>query len=142
MNSLLDKIGEAFDNPGKFLKTLAKICFYLCLIIAVILFIVGVVKIASAVDKYSPLSEVLTYTTEDYVYGLSTGYDWYVNGYMGKIQCKTALYLALSSLACFPLSALGCLVQDISEEKQKLVQINDNIEQLLKKLPSDPDAKE
>ena len=80
----------------------------------------------SAVDEYTPFSEVIAYTAEDYAYGLASGDTWYVNGYLGKVQCKEALFVALASLGTVPLYAFGCLVEDVAAIKEKLVQRQEN----------------
>ena len=109
-----------FENPGKTVQKIAETCFALCLIIAVILFIIGGVRILSEVDSNTTFGEILSYTAEDYARGLSKGYDWLVNGYKGKMQCKTAIYIALGSLSSIPMYAFGCLVEDVAAIREKL----------------------
>lgn len=115
-------MSKIFDCPGASLKSIAKFLFYACLVLAVILFLIGGIKVLSAVDTdgYPTFSEVIAYTAEDYAYGLAKGYDWYVDGYMGKQQCKFAFWVALSSFSAIPLYAFGCLVEDVAEIKEKL----------------------
>lgn len=115
-------MSKIFDNPADSVKCIAKFCFYGCLIVAGILFFIGGGRILSAADEYSPLREVLAYTVDDYARGLAKGYDWYVDGYMGKIQCKTAIYIALASLSSIPLYAFGCLVENVKLIKDKIYQ--------------------
>ena len=115
-------MSKLFYNPGNSVKVIAKFCFYACLVLAVILFLMGGIRFLSAVDEYSPFGEVLAYTAEDYAYGLAKGYDWYVDGYMGKMQCKTAFYVALASFSSIPLYAFGCLIEDVAAIKEKLYQ--------------------
>lgn len=117
---------QLFGNPGKSVQGIAKFCFYACIVLAILLFIGGAIRFMSAVDEYTPFSEVIAYTAEDYAYGLAEGYTWYADGYLGKVQCKIALFVALASLGSVPLYAFGCLVEDVAAIKEKLVQRQEN----------------
>ena len=118
----MDILDILFDDSGHSVKNIAIVCFFLCLVVAAVLILIGSIRILSAVDEYTPFREVLAYTAEDYAYGLERGFDWYVNGYMGKMQCKTALYIALASFCSIPLYAFGCLLENIVAIKKKLYQ--------------------
>ena len=115
-------MSKMFENPGGSLKAIAKFCFYACLILAAILFLIGCIRFLSAVDfdGYPSFAEVASYTIEDYAHGLANEYNWYVDGYLGKMMCKNAIYLALASFGSIPLYAFGCLVEDVAKIKEKL----------------------
>jgi len=109
-------LNKLFENPGKTVKAIAKFCCYACLTLAIILFIIGAVKVLSALsDTGNTLGEELYYCEELYRFGD-------VNGYTGKMLCITAFYFALTSLSSIPLYAFGCLVEDTAAIKEKLQQ--------------------
>lgn len=111
-----------FENPAKSVKGIAKFLFYACLVLAVILFFMGGAKVLSAADGIEDIGEVMAYTAENYAHGLQHGYDWYIDGYIGKTQCKTAIYVAVASFSSIPLYAFGCLVEDVKVIKKSLQQ--------------------
>ena len=112
-----------FENPGKAVQRIALFCFFACILIAVFLFIVGGLRILTQVNSSTSFKEVLSYTAEDYAYGLLYESDQYVNGYEGKMQCKTAIYIALASLSTIPMYAFGRLVEDVGTIKNELYQL-------------------
>lgn len=126
---MLNKLDELFENPGGGVKKIARFCFFILLLIAVVLFILGAIRFMSAVDKYSPFSEVINYTAEDYAYGLAKGYDWYVDGYLGKLQCKTAFFVFLASFSCIPLYAFGELVEEVKTLSSNIAEIKTSLQQ-------------
>ena len=109
-----------FENPGKTVRKITETCFALCLILAAFIFIIGCVRILSEVDSNTTFGEILSCTEEDYARALSKGYDGLVNGYEGKVQCKTAIYIALASLGSIPMYAFGSLVEDVAAIREKL----------------------
>ena len=109
-----------FENPGKTVQKIAETCFALCLILAAFIFIIGCVRILSEVDSNTTFGEILSCTEEDYARALSNGNDDYINGYRGKMQCKTAIYIALASLGSIPMYAFGSLVEDVAAIREKL----------------------
>lgn len=109
-------LNKLFENPGKTVKAIAKFCCYACLTLAIILFIIGAIKVVSAAsDNSTTLGEELFYSEEFYRYGD-------INGYTGKMLCIAAFYFALASLSSIPLYAFGCLVEDTAAIKEKLQQ--------------------
>ena len=119
----MERLEQLFKNPAESVKKIAKFYFYACIVLAILLLISGLIRLMLA---DTPFSEVITYTAEDYAYGLAHGYTRYVNGYLGKVQCKEALFVALASLGTVPLYAFGCLVEDVAAIKEKLVQRQEN----------------
>ena len=111
-----------FKNPGKAVQNIATFFFFACLFVALLLFMIGCVKILIAIDEGTTFREVMEYTAGDYVQGLSAGHNWIVYGYEGKTQCKTAIFIALASLPIIPMYAFGCLVEDVATIKKKLLQ--------------------
>lgn len=127
--SMFDGVDKLLTDPWTSIKKIARFCFYFCLILAVILFVIGAFKIVSNVDKSTPLHEILAYTEEDYAYGVVKGYQWYVDGYMGKQQCKAALVVALTSLGSIPLYAFGCMGEDISALSSNVANLKEMLSQ-------------
>lgn len=126
---MLNKVDELFENPGSGVKKIARFCFFILLLIAIVLFLWGAVRLMSAVDKYSPFNEVINYTVEDYAYGLAKGYDWYVDGYLGKMQCKAAFFVFLVSFSCIPLYAFGELVEEVKALSSNILEIKTSLQQ-------------
>ena len=62
----------------------------------------------------------MAYIAEDYAYGIAHDYEWYVEGYLAKVQCQNAITLVVVSLSCIPLYSFGCVVEDIAQIKEKM----------------------
>lgn len=126
---MLDKIDDLFYDSGKTIQKLAKSVFYTLLVIAFFMLGIGVIRLLIAIDgDFSDMGTILSYTYEDYLYGLSKDWDWYIHGYMGKQMCKNAFILALSSLGTFPMYAFGQLVEYTKSIKKSLENINEKKE--------------
>lgn len=103
-----------FDNVEEALKKVAKICFYILLVVGVGMVVIGFFKVIAQCDGgYPTFGEVMAYTLEDYAYGLSKGYDWYVEGYKGKTMMSTGFYMAIASLSALPMYGFGVLIEEI-----------------------------
>ena len=122
----MERLEQLFKNPAGVVKKIAKFCFYACIVLAIFLLISGLIRLMLVAGMGVPFREVMAYTAEDYTNGLFNGYDTYVNGYLGKVQCKEALFVALASLGSVPLYAFGCLVEDVAAIKEKLVRHQEN----------------
>ena len=127
--SVFGRIDSLLTDPWVSLKKIARFCFYFCLIVAVVTFAVGAFKIVSNVDEYTTLHDILAYTAEDYAYGVVKGYQWYVDGYTGKMLCKAALVVALASLGSIPLYAFGCMGEDISALSSNVANLKEMLSQ-------------
>lgn len=103
-------VENLFNDIGSRIK-LAKVSFYAFIIIGALVFLIGAFKVFGACDKYTPLSEVLSYTAEDYAYGIAHKYEWITNGYMGKQMVKYSFFIIFSSLTTLPLYGFGHLIE-------------------------------
>ena len=110
-----------FDNTGAALKKISKFLFTASLVLAIVVFGIGLFRFLTVVDfedGYPSLGDVLSYTIEDYAYGIERDYQWYVEGYLAKEQCKVGISIAILSIACIPMYGFGCLVEDVAEIKR------------------------
>lgn len=114
-------IDNLFDDVGATIKKIAKYSFYALLIGAAIMFIVGLVKMFSALDHYDPI-EIMSLTQYDC---LLSGYSDTVNGYMGKQMCKAAIIVVLCDLVGpILVYGFGELIEKVTAIEKKLKKEN------------------
>lgn len=121
-------MSKIFDNIEDVLMGLAKILFYLLLFGGLLVLVIGFFKVVSACDRFHSFTEVMSWTVEDYTFGISKGLDRYVEGYRGKLMMKGGFYVALSSVSSLPLYGFGHLLQTTNAIKRKLYELDEKID--------------
>lgn len=101
---------KIFEQPGEFLKKLAKILFVLLLICGIILLCSGLIHMGDVLDRTSDkFSDVMAYTLVD-----AAKAEWKADGYTAKMEIHSGIYILLSSLATIPLYGFGQLIEDVN----------------------------
>lgn len=112
-----------FQDTGEWIKKTSKILLVICIVLAIILFFVGISPISSNLE-YTSMRELLTMTSEDYLWAINKGYDFMTEPYEGLMKVKLAFTLALSALGAIPLYGFGTLIDDVHAIRSKLVQVD------------------
>lgn len=107
--------GWLFDDVGATLKAIAKVCFYLCFWIGVIVVLIGTIKFFSGID-YVSFSEGLTCTAADVIEHESL----YADCYFGRQIVKAGLFCMLGALSTLPLYGFGELIQTNRKMNKRL----------------------
>lgn len=116
-------MGAIFDNIEETLKKIAKFLFFLLLIGGVLILLIGLIKVIGQCDEYTPFSEIIGYTIEDYTRGVRNGYEWYVEGYKGKVMMSYGFCIAISCFAVLPLYGFGVLIEKIKDIEKEVIKL-------------------
>lgn len=115
-----------FGSIEERLQGFAKFLFYFLLVVGIGAIIIGFFKVQGVASKYSDtFAEVMYYTAEDAAYGMAKDYDWYVDGYKGKMLMTNGFYAAISSITTLPLYAFGVLIEEVKAMKYHLKKISE-----------------
>lgn len=113
----MESKGRLFERPGKSIQKITKICFYVCLVLAIILFAIGLIKCIEASTYGWSISEILA--TTSYVFETKGSVD--DMAYTGKNAMTAAVSLVAAAIFCICLYAFGNLVDDVAACKAQLM---------------------